>query len=131
MTTVKIELPDTIFSNLHQTAKALSKDIQLFAAATWYNTGKISLPEAVEITGLTYQEFVRTLSRLHMSPFKNTTQKKVLSKIEREHHAKEMMKFAGSWSDMPDEEFEDFMQDIENRRKSVYTQVHNYETFND
>jgi hypothetical protein len=55
----------------------------------------------------------------------------VLSKIEREHHAKEMMKFAGSWSDMPDDEFEDFMQDIENRRKSVYTQVHNYETFND
>jgi len=28
MTTVKIELPDTVFSNLHQTPKALSKDIQ-------------------------------------------------------------------------------------------------------
>jgi predicted HTH domain antitoxin len=122
MTTIQIELSESVFSNLHQQPKALSKEIQLFAAAKWYNQGKISLPEAVEMTGLTYQEFVRSLSRLKMSPFKNSAAKKqTLSQTEREQHAQEMMKYAGSWSDMPDEDFEGFLQDIEKRRCKTLT----------
>jgi len=120
MTTIQIELPDSVCSHLHQEPQELAKEVQLFAAAKWYNLGKISLPEAVEMTELTYQEFVRTLSRLKMSPFKNSAVK-TLSKAEREQHAKEMMKYAGSWSDMPDEDFEAFLQDIEKRRCNTFT----------
>lgn len=120
MTSIQIELPDSVFSHLHQEPQELAKEIQLFAAATWYNMGKISLPEAVEMTGLTYQEFVRTLSRLKMSPFKNSVAK-TLSKTERELHAQEMMKYAGSWSDMPDKDFDAFLQDIEKRRCNALT----------
>jgi len=122
MTTIQIELPDSVFSHLQLQPQALSKEIQLFAAAKWYNLGKISLPDAVEMTGLTYQEFVRTLSRLKMSPFTNSAAKKqILSQIEREQHAQEMMKYAGCWSDMPDKDFEGFLQDIENRRCKTLT----------
>lgn len=122
MTTVQIELPDSVFSHLHQEPQELAKEIQLFAAATWYNMGKISLPEAVEMTGLTYQEFVRTLSRLKMSPFKNSAAKKeALRKATSEDNAQQIMKYAGCWSDMPDEDFEGFLQDIEKRRCNAFT----------
>jgi hypothetical protein len=83
--------------------------------------GKISLPDAVDMTGLTYQEFVRTLSRLNMSPFKNTTKKETLSKAEREKHAQEMMKYAGSWNDMPEADFQEFLQNIEKNRQNAFT----------
>ena len=123
MTTLKIELPDSVFSNLHQSMPELSKEIQLFAAAKWYHMGKISLPDAVEMTGLTYQEFVRTLSRLFMSPLKNSrTKEAALSKTERENHALEMMKYAGCWSDMPEADFQEFLQDIDkNRHRQNFT----------
>jgi hypothetical protein len=117
MAILQIELPDSVFSNLRESIPEISKEIQLFAAAKWYNMGKISLPDAVEMTGLTYQEFVRTLSRFSMSPFKNSTAKKAaLSKAERENHAMEMMKYAGCWSDMPEADFQEFLQDIDKNR---------------
>jgi predicted HTH domain antitoxin len=121
MTKLQIELPDSVFSNLHQTTQELSQEIQLFAAAKWYNMGKISLPQAVEMTGLTYQEFVRTLSRLSMSPFKNSTAKKeALRKATSEHNAQQIMKYAGSWSDMPEADFQEFLLDIEKHRQNAF-----------
>ncbi len=122
MTTIQIELPESVFSHLHKYPQELSKEIQLFMATKWYNLGKISLPEAVEMTGLTYQEFVRTLSRLKMSPFKNSaTKNEALQKATSEKNAKKIMKHAGCWSKMPDKDFEGFLQDIEKRRCNVLT----------
>jgi hypothetical protein len=122
MTSIQIELPDSVFSHLQQEPDKLAKEMQLFAAAKWYNMGKISLPEAVEMTGLTYQEFVRALSRLKMSPFKNSVAKKeALRKATSVDNAQRIMKYAGCWSDMPDEDFEAFLQDIDKRRCDVLT----------
>lgn len=122
MTKLQIELPDSVFSNLHQTPQELSKELQILAAAKWYSIGKISLPQAVEITGLSYQEFIRTLSRLSMSPFENsTTKKEALRRATSQHNAQQIMKYAGSWNDMPEADFQEFLQDIEKHRQNAFT----------
>jgi hypothetical protein len=47
------------------------------------------------------------------------------------NNTEEIMKFAGCWQDMPDEEFEDFLKEIAERRQQAFSRRREYETFND
>jgi hypothetical protein len=41
------------------------------------------------------------------------------------------MQFAGCWEDMPEEEFENFSEEIAERRKRAFSERREYETFTD
>lgn len=40
----------------------------------------------------------------------------------RRRESKQILEFAGSWSDMPDAEFNDFAAEVEERRSQAFTQ---------
>jgi hypothetical protein len=123
MTTIQIELPDSILSALNQSPQELSKEIQFLAAANWYNTGKITLTEAIHITGHTYQGFVRELKHLKTLLAQETTTpaEKLPYVIDQQNEVNSIMKYAGCWSDMSDADFEEFLRDIYKRRQDPFT----------
>ena len=46
-----------------------------------------------------------------------------------QNNSAEIMQFAGCWEDMPNEEFENFINEISERRKQTLSRRRNYETF--
>lgn len=121
MTSIQIEVPDSVFSSLRKTPDELSKEVQFLAVANWYDTNQIGITEAIKMTGHTYQSFIRALKILKKVPPQPSTPPEKMSEAERKSHAEQMMKFAGSWSDMSDADFEEFLQDIYKRRQGVFT----------
>lgn len=123
MTTIQIELPDSILSTLNQSPQDLSKELQFLAAANWYDTGKISLTEAIQITGHTYQGFIRDLKHLKalLSPETTQATKKLPNVIGKPNDGEGIMKYAGCWSEMPAADFEEFLQDIYKHRQDSLT----------
>ncbi len=45
--------------------------------------------------------------------------------------ADDIMKFAGCWNDMPDEEFDNFLEEITERRQQAFSGRRECETFTD
>jgi hypothetical protein len=43
----------------------------------------------------------------------------------------DIMRFAGCWEDMPEEEFQDFLEEIEERRQQTFSRRREYEAFLD
>jgi hypothetical protein len=123
MSTIQIELPDSILSTLSRSPQDLSKDIQFLAAANWYDTGKITLTEAIQITGHTYQGFIRDLKHLKalLSPDSTKSTEKLPNVTNEQNDGEGIMKYAGCWSDMPEADFEEFLQDIYKRRQDPLT----------
>ncbi len=74
MTTVTIELPETVFSALHVDPQGFAREMRIVAAVKWYELGKISQAKGAEIAGLTRSAFITALSEAKVSPFQYTAE---------------------------------------------------------
>lgn len=72
MTTLTIELPETVFSALHADPKEFTRQMRIAAAIKWYELGKISQNKGAEIAGLSRTEFIDALSQAKVSPLQIT-----------------------------------------------------------
>jgi predicted HTH domain antitoxin len=72
MTTISIELPESIFHTLGKSPDELARDMKIAAAVKWYELGSISQGKAAEIAGLNRIEFMDVLIRYQVSPFQYT-----------------------------------------------------------
>lgn len=72
MTTISVELPESVFSALREAPQTFVKEMRLAAAVKWYEMGKLSQGKAAEVAGLTRWEFIIALARYQVSPFQYT-----------------------------------------------------------
>lgn len=63
MTTVTIELPETVFSALRLAPNEFVKQMRIAAAVQWYAQQQVSQGKAAEIAGLSRGEFLDELFR--------------------------------------------------------------------
>ena len=63
MTTVTIDLPETVFSALRLAPNEFVKEMRIAAAVQWYAQEKVSQGKAAEIAGLNRVEFLDELYR--------------------------------------------------------------------
>jgi predicted HTH domain antitoxin len=63
MTTVTIDLPETMFSALRLAPNELVREMRIAAAVQWYAQEMISQEKAAEISGLNRVEFLEELYR--------------------------------------------------------------------
>jgi hypothetical protein len=69
MPKIEFELPDGAFCALRKDPAEMERELQLAAAAKWYELGWVSQERGAEIAGLTRVEFMLALGRLGVSPF--------------------------------------------------------------
>jgi predicted HTH domain antitoxin len=72
MTTISVELPESVFSALREAPQTFVKEMRLTAAVKWYEMGKLSQGKAAEVAGLTRRECINALARYQVSPFQYT-----------------------------------------------------------
>ena len=69
MTTISVQLPDSVFSALRYAPDEFVKEMRIAAAVNWYEVGRVSQGKAAEKAGLSRAEFIEALSRFEVSPF--------------------------------------------------------------
>jgi len=74
MTTLTMELPETVFSALHADPREFTRQMRIAAAIKWYELGRISQNKGAEIAGLSRAEFIDALSEARVSPLQITSQ---------------------------------------------------------
>ena len=72
MTTVIIDLPESVFSTLHHDPMEMSDEMRKAAAVKWYEIGRLSQERAAEVAGINRAEFLALLARYRVSPFQYT-----------------------------------------------------------
>ncbi len=72
MTTLTIDMPETVFSALRQDPKSFSRELRIAAAVRWYESRMISQGKGAEIAGVTRSEFIDALNRFGVSPMQYT-----------------------------------------------------------
>ena len=72
MTSITVNLPDTVFSALRKTPDEFAREMRIAAAIKWYEIEQISQGKAAEIAGLSRAEFIQALSRYRVSTFQYT-----------------------------------------------------------
>ncbi|MCF8373911.1 MAG: hypothetical protein K9H64_19970 [Bacteroidales bacterium] len=73
---------------------------------------------------ITYQTIINEINRIPVNflPDVYNIVHSFTSKIEtKEQNRKNILQFAGSWSDMPDEKFNDMMDEIHRNRKEMFS----------
>ena len=74
MTTLAVELPESVFSALRRSPQEFVQEVRVAAAVKWYELGQLSQGKAAEVAGLTRTEFIEALSRFQVSPFQYTAE---------------------------------------------------------
>ena len=74
MTTLAVELPESVFSALRRSPQEFVSEMRIAAAVKWYEVGQLSQGKAAEVAGLTRAEFIEALSRFRVSPFQYTAE---------------------------------------------------------
>ena len=74
MTTLAVELPESVFSALRRSPQEFVQELRVAAAVKWYELGQLSQGKAAEVAGLTRTEFIEALSRFQVSPFQYTAE---------------------------------------------------------
>ena len=74
MTTLAVELPESVFSALRRSPQEFVQEMRVAAAVKWYELGQLSQGKAAEVAGLTRTEFIEALSRFQVSPFQYTAE---------------------------------------------------------
>ena len=72
MTTLTIDLPETVFSALNADPKEFTRQMRIAAAIKRYELGRISQNKGAEIAGLSRAEFIDVLSDARVSPLQVT-----------------------------------------------------------
>ena len=72
MIQIQLNLPESAFSALRSTPDEFAQELLISAVVKWYEMGRISQSKAIEITGMSRQEFFRALDRFNVSPFQTT-----------------------------------------------------------
>ena len=74
MTTLAVELPESVFSGLRRSPQEFVDEMRIAAAVKWYEVGQLSQGKAAEVAGLSRAEFIEALSRFQVSPFQYTAE---------------------------------------------------------
>ena len=74
MTTLAVELPESVFSALRRSPQEFVGEMRIAAAVKWYEVGQLSQGKAAEVAGLSRAEFIEALSRFQVSPFQYTAE---------------------------------------------------------
>ena len=67
MTTLTVEMPETVFSALLLPPNSFVLEMRKAAAIRWYETGRISQDKGAEIAGLSRASFIDALSSAKVS----------------------------------------------------------------
>ena len=62
MTTMTIDLPETVFSALRKSPTEFIKEMRIEAATQWYSQQRISQEKGAEIAGISRAEFIDELA---------------------------------------------------------------------
>ena len=74
MTTLAVELPESVFSALRRSPQEFVDEMRIAAAVKWYEVGQLSQGKAAEVAGLSRAEIIEALSRFQVSPFQYTAE---------------------------------------------------------
>ena len=69
MTTVTIQVPDSVLPVLHLDPAGFVQEMRIVAAIKWYELRRVSQEKAAEIAGLSRADFITALSQAQVSPF--------------------------------------------------------------
>ena len=69
MCTVKLDLPEEVFSAMRLSPTEFAREMRLAAAIYWYHQGQVSGTKAGQIAGLTRLEFLDELARRRLDVF--------------------------------------------------------------
>ena len=72
MKRVEIDLPDETYAGLNRESAELAAELRAAAAAKWYEVGRVSQEVAAQIAGVSRSEFVSVLSRMQVSPMRES-----------------------------------------------------------
>jgi predicted HTH domain antitoxin len=70
MTTLTLELPESVLAALRFSPTDFPKEMRLAAAVTWYEDGKVSQEVASQIAGLCRTDFLLALARMGRDSFR-------------------------------------------------------------
>jgi hypothetical protein len=69
VTTVNVQVPETILAVLRTDPEQFANEMRLAAAAMWYGQGKISQEVAADLAGLDRTDFMLALARMDCDSF--------------------------------------------------------------
>ncbi|MEM9294122.1 MAG: UPF0175 family protein [Acidobacteriota bacterium] len=69
MTTLTLQLPESVFSARRKEPDEFLRDLRLAAAIHWYGRGEISQEKAAQIAGLDRTDFLLALAREQVDAF--------------------------------------------------------------
>ncbi len=70
MTTLTLELPESVLAALQLSPADFPREMRLAAAVTWYENGKASQEVAAQIAGLCRTDFLLALARMGRDSFR-------------------------------------------------------------